>query len=325
MHGHAPGFGVALEEDFEGSGAFSISARYLRTAVNRLGAEWRSNIQIGTNSRFESEFYQPLSFDLRYFVAPIVELEQRNINLFEGEQRIARYRLSTGELGLYFGRELSNWGELRAGIYRGAGDARVKVGDPVLSRFEFNNGGYRASFGFDTLDDTVFPSRGSRYQLAVSLARPGLGARRAYETYSSNYAGYRTFGRHTWSLALNANTSNKADDLLEENTLLGGFLNLSGLDRGALAGPHALLGRLVYQRRTGSTGGGLFELPFYVGGSLEAGNVWESQGDFALNDLIFNASLFMRLDTFVGPLYLASGFGESGETSFYLFLGAAIN
>ncbi len=318
-------FGMALEEDFEGSGSFSVSARYLRTAVNRLGAEWRSNVEIGTNSRLESEFYQPLSFDLRYFVAPIVELEQRNINLFEGEQSIARYRLSTAGASIFVGRELSNWGELRAGIYRGAGNARVKVGDPTLSRLDFNIGGYRTSFGFDTLDDTVFPLNGSRYELQASFATEALGARRDYETLRSSYAGYRTYGRHTFSLALNVATGSNIDDLIEESTQLGGFLNLSGLDRGALAGPHALLGRFVYRRRSGSTGGGLFELPLYVGASLEAGNVWAARDEFDLDDLVFNGSVYVALDTFIGPVYFATGFGESGETSVYLFLGAQIN
>ncbi|MEM7611432.1 MAG: BamA/TamA family outer membrane protein, partial [Pseudomonadota bacterium] len=318
-------FGLSLEEDFEGSSAFAISARYLQTAMNRLGAEWRTSLRLGTNTLLESEFYQPLSFDLRYFVAPIVSLNQRNVALFSGSDRLARYRLSTLESRIDVGRELGNWGELRLGIFRGAGNARVKVGDPALQRLDFNTGGYRASFGFDTLDDTVFPSRGSRYELELEFAREALASERDYETLISTYAGYRTFGRHTWSVGLDLATSNDADDIIEESYLLGGFLNLSGLDRGALAGPHAAVGRVVYQRRMGSTGGGLFDWPLYLGGSLEAGNVWATRDDVSFGDLVFNGSLFARFDTFFGPFYLATGFGESGETTVYLFLGATAN
>lgn len=318
-------FGFAFEEDFEGAGAFGVSARYLRTAVNRLGAEWRTSLNFGTNSRLQSEFYQPLSFNLRYFVAPIVDIDQRNVNLFGGTDQLARYRLGTAEAGLFFGREISNWGELRFGVYRGAGNARVQVGDPSLERLDFNSGGYRASFGFDTLDDTVFPSFGSRYELSLDFAREPLGAERDFKTLRSSYSGYRTFGRHTWSVGLDLATATNADDLIESAYLLGGFLNLSGLERGALAAPHAAVGRVVYQRRTGRTGGGLFEWPLYFGASLEAGNVWAERDDAQFNDLIFNGSLFMRFDTFFGPLYLASGFAESGENSFYLFLGSPVN
>jgi NTE family protein len=34
-----------------------------------------------------------------------------------------------------------------------------------------------------------------------------------------------------------------------------------------------------------------------------------------------NGSLFAGLDTWFGPLYLAGGLAEGGDSSFYLFLG----
>ena len=38
--------------------------------------------------------------------------------------------------------------------------------------------------------------------------------------------------------------------------------------------------------------------------------------------MLVNGSLFAGLDTYLGPLFLAAGFSEDGDTSFYLFLGA---
>ncbi|MFK8051722.1 MAG: patatin-like phospholipase family protein [Woeseiaceae bacterium] len=318
-------FGISFEEDFEGSGAFGVSARYLRTAVNRLGAEWRTSLDFGTNTRLQTEFYQPLSFNLKYFVAPIFEFEQRNANLIADADPLARYRITLAEAGLFVGREIGNWADVRAGIYRAGGDAKVRVGDPSLERFDIDLGGWRTSLGFDTLDDTIFPSTGSRYELEMDWARESLGAERNYATLRSSYAGYKTWGRHTWSFGLDIATANDAEDVVAAAYPLGGFLNLSGLDRGAIAAPHAALTRLVYQRRTGRTGGGLFEWPLYFGASLEAGNVWTDREDARFDDLIFNGSLFVRFDTFLGPLYLASGFAEDGESSLYLFLGSPTN
>jgi len=37
--------------------------------------------------------------------------------------------------------------------------------------------------------------------------------------------------------------------------------------------------------------------------------------------LIVHGSLFAGLDTYIGPLFIGAGFGEGGESSFYLFLG----
>lgn len=317
-------FGLGIEEDFEGSGTFTVSARYLRKPINRLGAEWRTDLTLGTRSRLESEFYQPLDFNLRYFVAPRVVLEERNINIFDGDERIARYRLEGGEAGVFFGREISNWGELRAGVVRGAANATVQVGDPLLPTIDVNTGGYRLSFGFDTLDDTISPTDGSRLDLVLDMERVGLGGERNYERLRGNWATFTTRGRHTFLFGADWATTENADDLVQAGTELGGFLNLSGLDRGALVGPHAFVGRAVYQHRFGETGGGLFDLPIYVGTSLEAGNVWQTRDDVSASDLIFNGSVFARLDTVVGPLFLGTGYGENGETSVYLFIGTPI-
>ena len=117
------------------------------------------------------------------------------------------------------------------------------------------------------------------------------------------------------------NTSLDDDDLIQNFFPLGGFLNLSGLATGEISGPHAGVARLVYYRRSGETGGGLFDIPLYFGGSLEAGNVWSSRSDIELNSLLMNGSVFAGLDTYFGPLFLGAGFSEGGQSNFYLSLG----
>jgi NTE family protein len=71
----------------------------------------------------------------------------------------------------------------------------------------------------------------------------------------------------------------------------------------------------------GETGGGLFDVPVYLGASIEAGNAWQSRSDISTGSLLMNGSLFAGLDTWFGPLYLAGGLAEGGDSSFYLFLG----
>ena len=41
----------------------------------------------------------------------------------------------------------------------------------------------------------------------------------------------------------------------------------------------------------------------------------------AINDVIIAGSVFLGLDTFLGPIYLAYGHAEGGQDSAYLFLG----
>ncbi|MEM8548107.1 MAG: hypothetical protein AAGF46_08100, partial [Pseudomonadota bacterium] len=202
-------------------------------------------------------------------------------------------------------------------------DARVKVGSTALSDVDVTTGGARLTFGFDTLDDTLFPRRGQRLGFRVDFARTSLGARRNYETWRASLDTYWSFGRHTLAIGFDAATSDDADDIIEETNFLGGFLNLSGLDRGAVVGPHAGVARIVYHRRTGRIGQSLLDWPLYFGGSLEAGNAWARRADINSDSLILNASAFVRVDTLLGPVYLAGGFGESGESSIYLFIGAS--
>ena len=102
---------------------------------------------------------------------------------------------------------------------------------------------------------------------------------------------------------------------------LGGFLRLSGLDRGEIRGPHAALAKLVYYRRVGDASG-ILDTPIYLGISAEAGNVWQQRSDLGFDSMLLNGSVFAGFDTFIGPVYFAAGFGEKGESNVYLFVGA---
>ena len=315
-------FGVALEDDFEGSTAFNVAGRVTATGLNALAAEWRNDVQLGTNPRVNSEFYQPLGFDSRYFVAPSLTLEQSNFNVFADELTVARYRVSEARAGLDLGRTFGHWSELRAGIIRGKGNARVQIGSSDLPNFDFDDGGVFARFAVDTLDDAQLPKRGVRADVEWLASRPGLGADGAFDTITSSLDNVWSWGdddRNTLQLGLEYATTLHADQV-QDYFPLGGFLRLSGLGRGEISGPHAGLARLVYYRELGENRG-LFDMPFYVGGSLEAGNAWQDRSAMSVSSAIVNGSLFAGFDTFLGPLFLAAGFSEQGESNFYLFFG----
>lgn len=314
--------GLSLEDDFEGSAGFNAAARYTRTGINALGAEWRTDIQLGTEPALVSEFYQPLSFDSRYFIAPHMQFEQWTLNEFSGADVVTQYRVGKTELGLDVGRELGGWGEVRIGLKRGTGSATVKVGDPLQPGLNFETGGLFTRLAYDKLDDAYFPTRGSRFELEWNLSRTAFGAYGDFDTVHADITTVKSFGKNTLQWGLNISSTLQSDNQIQEYFPLGGFLNLSGIDRGQLSGPQAGVARMVYYRRMGETGGGVFDLPWYLGGSLETGNVWQSRSDIKSQTLLLNGSLFAGLDTFFGPLFLAAGIAEGGGTSFYLFLGA---
>ena len=314
-------FGVDLEDDLQGDTAFNISARMTRRGINRFGAEWRTDLQVGTEPYFKTELYQPLSFDSRYFIAPRIVLEQTNFNAFVSQESVAQYRIGNSNIALDVGRELGLWGELRLGVFVGRGNAKIKVGAPDLPESTFDTGGFEADFQVDTRDDAQIPLRGSHINISYLDSNPRLGADFNFQLLQTEFTSAWTRGRHSVNAGLVFNTSFEADDLVQNYFPLGGFLNLSGLARGEISGPHAGLVRLAYYRRTGEMAPNIFDAPLYVGASIEAGDVWPTKSDISVSDVLVNGSVFAGVDTFFGPLFLGAGLSEGGDSNFYLLLG----
>ncbi|MGH8470127.1 MAG: hypothetical protein ACREVY_14460 [Gammaproteobacteria bacterium] len=99
----------------------------------------------------------------------------------------------------------------------------------------------------------------------------------------------------------------------------GGFFNLSGFVQDELSGQHELVLAGAYYRRLGN----IQWLPAYAGFSLEYGNVFEDRDDISLSpdDALLAGSVFLGVDTVLGPLYLGYGHAEQGNDSVYVFLG----
>lgn len=314
-------FGLNLEDDFEGNSRYNAAMRFIMTELNVLGGEWLTDLQIGENPRLFTEFYQPLSLASRYFVAPRFDFEERSVYQLEDENRLAEYRVRTYEGGLDFGRELANWGEMRVGVRRGSGHSHVLIGDPALPRDEFERGGLFARFSYDKLDSIFFPRHGQQFEMEWRGERENFGADQKFDAFAMNWLVARSFDRHTFLFWIEGGTTVDASPTPENFFNLGGFFNLSGLAPGAVSGPHYGIGRLIYYRKIGRGGSGVLDLPAYAGISLEAGNTWADRDDITTSDLHKDASVFFGVDTPLGPVYLATGFDQGGDTAFYLFLG----
>ncbi len=315
-------FAVSLENDFEGSTAFNIGTRWRRIGINSQGAELLTDLQLGTDPILASEFYQPFRAGSAPFVAPRAVLRQRNLNLFSGQDAIARYRISESAAGLDFGTQIGNIGEFRLGAYRGSGTARIKVGDPALPNIEFDTGGVRARLRFDTRDDAQFPRSGIRADLRWNASLPDFGADERYDTVELEFDSTWSRGKNSLQLGAIYATTMDSKDAIQDLFTLGGFLRLSGLERGEITGPHAALARLVYYRRVSESTGGFLNVPIYLGASLETGNTWDDRGDISFDSALVNGGLFAGFDTMIGPVYLGAGLAEGGRSNYYLFFGS---
>jgi NTE family protein len=317
-------FGLNLEDDFQGNSRYNAAARFLLTEIDDLGAESLTDVQIGSNPKVVSEFYQPLDALRTWFFAPGARVEQRDLGIYTNNSEVADFRDREVEGDFDVGRELGNWGEIRVGFHRINGATRVRYGDPSLVEEDYNLGEYFVKFSYDQLDNVHFPREGQSFSMQWDANRTNLGADVASDKVQADWLMARSRGRNTILLWTSAGTTldgNLDPTALPEFYSLGGFFNLSGLAPQSLFGPHYAIARAIYFRKIGHGGDGFLEFPAYLGLSLEVGNTWEHRGDMSLESARKDASVFLAFDTFLGPLYLGSGFDRTGTAAFYLFLG----
>jgi NTE family protein len=173
----------------------------------------------------------------------------------------------------------------------------------------------------DLLDSVNFPRHGEFFQLEWDAQRTALGADRGGDSLRMDWLVARSLGRNTLVFSTSAGTSLETPQGVQNLFTLGGFLNLSGLGADSLSGPHFGIARLVYLRKIGKGGQDLFDVPTYLGASVEAGNVWQQRGAASFGGARKDGSLFLGIDSLLGPLYLGAGYDTAGTTSYYLFLG----
>jgi NTE family protein len=303
--------------DFRTDGRFSVTLQHTRTWVNPWGAEWRNELQVGDLRRVATSFYQPLGPGSPWFAEPSLEALKSDRDIFTaGGRRTDRLTSDAASASLAIGRRIG-----------GTGVARVVAGHrhfrstPAISSRDLGTVKDDANFlrletTFDTLDDANFPRRGYLASVNSTQTEYGAGEGSRLDTYSGQLLWPVTFGRLT-VLGLGFAGRAKED---RDAFALGGFLNLSGTPVGALPGSRVFGASLVTYYRMG-------ELPrvlgrnWYTGFSLEAGEAWSRGTGFQWGNVRKAGSVFVGLDTIVGPFYAGWGATHRGDSTFYLFLG----
>jgi len=308
-------YGSSSDED----AVFGLAASYLRTAINEMGGEWRATFFVGDEPGFLADFHQPFGSDAKFFIAPSLNFRSTRLNVFDGDDIAAEVQLREGTLEVGIGRELGSWGEIRAGIRSGFGETKLRVGDPAfLPPRDFRRGEFFTRFSIDTLDDVSFPRSGllTTAEWRGSRIEP-LSADADFDQILVNAAYAKTWGRHTLLSTLRYDSTVSDEAPVSHLFQLGGFLDLSGLNRNQLSGQH--VGRIGtnYYRRIGD----LALFPAFAGVSVELGNAWDSRSRVGLSDSLWGGSLWAGVDTPIGPIYVAYGMAEGGNDAFYVVLG----
>ena len=310
-------FGLATSNNLKGNSTFKAGVLYTRTELNALNGEWRLGSQLGDEPAIFTELYQPLDPLSRYFVSGKVGYGKQNEDIFDNAgNRIARYQLATYQLELAAGREFGTWGQGRFGYHRQSGTARQTIGTPAPD-VDVDIGEIFLELSDDKVDNVNFPRTGHYGKVEYRVDREGYGASSNYDQAVLDYIHPFTWGRNTVMGRIYGLSTVAGTAPIEAQARMGGFLRLSGLQENQLSGQYAGLVSLIYMRRIGD----IQLLKSYLGASLERGNVWQDSKDVSYKNSTTAGSVFLGMDTPVGPLYFAYGRADTGDHSFYIYLG----
>ncbi|MBM7037839.1 patatin-like phospholipase family protein [Vibrio ulleungensis] len=331
-------FRFFVEEDFNSNSQYGLGVAVNFTGLNDLGGELLLAGDIGTDKSLGFDFYSPLLDNQAIFGNLLVQYtEEERRRLFtlgdiEDLSQIEDYLPVTytkfkTEVSAGFQPEL--WADLSVGLRYTKGDAAYSITNSV-DEVDFETKSIFVRYVFDTLDSYSLPTKGWYLNLEYAVVDDYVGETRevsgsdevVYE-YLGEWAGAKSFGKHTLSARAEIAYIDASQAAIPSNPYsIGGFLNLSGTPRNSNFGRNKLFSDIVYRYKLMDNDFGLFKSPVYLGGSIEYGGVWSdprTQIDEA--PLFVAGSVFMGIDSPLGPIILAYGLAESSMSSVYFIVG----
>jgi NTE family protein len=314
-------FGLNLESDSANDATWSALLDYTRTPINRLGGEFRIDLQVGSKDMAYVELFQPLDYESRFILLPHVETSAELIGIYSNKSKIAEYDFSKTIGFLGAGIQFTRYGLAWVGYEGGHGEASTSTGASGLPGFDGGLGAIRCALQLDQLDDPVFARSGYMLNAQGRFARESLGEDADYDKASLNFRSFKSLGDHTLMFNFLAASALNSELPAYNPVLIGGASSYPGLSPYELRGQHGGVAGVGYRYRIAqlppSVGKGV-----YVGVSGRGGNVWQEKEDIDLEDLIYGGSVVAGLDTVLGPIYLGYAMAEEGRHEYYFSLGS---
>ena len=326
--GWGPNFlrmGLRLSDNFNGRNSYQLFSEANFTGLNDLGGESRNRVQLGQVTELYSEFLQPWGATGEFYVAPYLQYKAYNFPVGDGGQvDFAEYRRSRGLGAVELGWSPNASWQLSGALEYGRDAAHLRIGTPDFPNFSSDFGGVVLRAVFDDLDDSGFPTRGTRVDVSQEILLTQLGSSDAAQITRVRWDSALSSGANSvlFGASLSSSAGNGRDEQLAAFSPLGGLTNLSGYTENQLFATQTALVRGVYYRRL-TDAQQLFSVPVYLGGSLEAGGVWDTRRQIGAN-VIGAGSMFLGVDTFLGPIFLGYGYAQGGHNALYLTFGSLL-
>jgi len=165
--------------------------------LNSLGAELGTHLSLGNSSRVVTEWYQPVDWDRRFFVAPHGLFDTDFIDGRDAGGDLLRFRQQDEAGGVDLGARLWQAGEFRLGYARGYTTISRRLDVPEDVPSSANRGWLHADLTVDTLDSPSFATRGTYGHVSLITSREELGSSDNYSRIEGQFYQPVTFGLNT--------------------------------------------------------------------------------------------------------------------------------
>jgi len=309
-------FGINYEDNFDGDTRFNLAAGLRMAELNRLGAEWQTGVQLGTQPWVRTQWYQPLGYGYDQFAVVGLEYNRDDYSIYDNGEGIAEIDVTFQQLDIALGTELSGNTETRLGYVRGIATVEDNIGTQVAPTDEVHQGYVSLQLVHDSLNDAFYPKAGTFAGIRGRVERPDFGSDRNFDAVRAMLLGTESWQRFNLTGLVWARKITRGEPGLENLARLGGFRQLSAYAPGEITGNDAAL-LSVYARR--EFGGPV--VPWFAGVGFETGNAWESMDDARWSGLVRSWSMFAGVDTFLGPVQLSGAYNNEDEWTAYLNIG----
>ena len=313
-------FGLNLYSDFRGDSRYNVRALFRRSWLNSRGGEWLAALQIGSEQRILTEFYQPIDPRQVWFVRAYLDAVQAQAPLWLQGERVADYEVTSVEASADAGLNLGRHGQARIGWAERKGHADLKTGQPLLPEGSHRVGGPRATLAIDTYDFAFFPTRGYKVDAEIFDATRVEGDGGKYGTGQIKLGGAWTL--RDFILVAGAEHGASTHGTLPATDLftLGGARRLSAFGSGEIRGDDYTYGRAELQYKL-TRPIPLIGLSVIAGLQVEAGRMRRNVTEPSLTGWQQSYGLYLAANSAFGPMYFGFSDAKNRQGRFYFFIG----
>ncbi|WP_378081167.1 patatin-like phospholipase family protein [Aeromonas bestiarum] len=325
-------FQFGFSDDFESSSNYNVGMSYTLTNVNDWGAEWLTEASLGTAKHLKTDFYTPLEPSQTFYGEASLAYDKTQRRIFtpeatrteDGVSYIdSEYSFTSADLAVGWNRQ--PWSRLSLGLEGKVG--AIDIRNVADAKVDASSWGPYVRFEHDTLDSRYFPYQGVYWDVKSGYSHVKIEPT-GEPTENTEGVNYHltmikpwSWDRHSLNLMLEGGGSTSQEEYPLFVQDLGGLFRLSGFQHYQLSGRYSLFGGLRYIYRVADNDFGALRAPLYLGGSLEQGGVWDKGEEINMESSFTAGSVYVGVESFLGPIFLGYGMAEGGNNMFYLQLG----